>query len=136
MIADPPTGYQGPQVDAAEDLFRGITTDDWWVAEEGRPSSAAFRHPDFSVDVVSLAGTSAFTLAHLPPGSGIVQFNCGAARENNFDARLEADPGNPENHAHANVYSLHSTSQRKKAAQRLAGLCTVVQEPNFPVQGQ
>jgi hypothetical protein len=134
MNAAPPSGTQGPQVDAAEDLFRGITTDDWWVAEEGRPSSAAFRHPDFSVDVISLAGTAAFTLAHLPPGSGLVQFNCGDARAINFDARLEADPENPENHAHANVYSLHSTSQRKKAAQRLVGLCRVVQVPNFPAQ--
>src|ERR1041385_9280397 len=126
MTPAQPTGPHGPPVDAAEDLFRGITTDAWWVAEEGRPSSAAFRHPDFSTDVVSLAGTAAFTLAHLPPGSGLVQFNCGAARADNFDARLEGDPENPGNHAHANVYSLHSTSQRKKAAQRLAALCRVV----------
>jgi len=134
MTAAPPPGPQGPQVDAAEDLFRGITTEAWWVVEKGRPSSAAFRHPDFSTDVVSMAQTPAFTLAHLPPGSGLVQFNCGAARAIDFDARLEPDPENPENHAHANVYSLHSTSQRKKAAQRLAALCTVVQEPNFPAR--
>ncbi len=125
-------GQHGPQVDAAEDLFRGITTEAWWVAEEGRPSSAAFRHPNFSTDIVSLAGGPAFTLGHLPPGSGLVQFNCGAARAIDFDARQEADPEHPANHAHANVYSLHSTSQRKKAAQKLVALCTLVQAPNFP----
>jgi hypothetical protein len=135
MTVATPSGPHGPPVDAAEDLFRGITTEDWWVAEEGRPSSAAFRHPDFSTDVVSLAGTPAFTLGHLPPGSGLVRFNCGAARAIGFDARLEADPENPGNHAHANVYSLHSTSQRKKAAQKLVVLCTIVQPPNFPQQG-
>jgi hypothetical protein len=131
MSTDPAAGPRGPQVAAVEDLYRGITTPAWWVAEEGRPSSAAFRHPDFSTDIVSLAGSPAYTKSHLPAGSGIVQFNCGAARALDFDAREEADPENADNHAHANVYSLHNTNQRKKAAQRLVALCTVVEAPNF-----
>ena len=33
----------GPEVDSTDNLFRCITTPDWWVSEEGRPSSAAFK---------------------------------------------------------------------------------------------
>ncbi len=74
-----------------------------------------------------------FTLAHLPCGSGIVQFNAGIARSLGFDARLEPDPEKPENHAHANVYCLLGRNQRKKAAQRLAQHCDVVVRPTFVV---
>jgi hypothetical protein len=108
-----------------------LTTPQWWVAEEKRPSSAAFRFPEFSVDVASLAGSPEFTLAHLPKGSGLVSFNCGQARALGFDARLEFDPNYPENKAHANVYSRHASSQRKRMAQKLVSLCTVVAEPSF-----
>src|SRR3989442_8476723 len=121
----------GPPVPPEEDLYRGITTPDWWVAEEKRPSSAAFRFPSFSVDVASLAVSPQFTLAHLPAGSGLVSFNCGQARTLGFDGHLEPDPNHVENQAHANVYSLHSASQRKKMAQRLVALCVVGQEPKF-----
>ena len=122
----------GPVVDDKEDLFRGITTVAWWVEEEGRPSSAAFKHPDFSVDVVSLAGSHIHTLGHLPPGSGVVQFNCGAARLIGFTTRLEPDPEQPGNHAHANVYNPEKPSQRKKMAQRLASTCcTTVHAPDL-----
>src|SRR5688572_4146290 len=93
----------GPDVAAHEDLYRGLTTPAWWVAQERRPSSAAFRHPSFSVDVASLAGTPEHTLAHLTAGSGVVVFNCGAARQLGFITRLEADPLHPDNKAHANV---------------------------------
>ena len=47
-------GARGPLVDASEDLFRCITTRDWWVSEAGRPSSAAFDEPKFSVNIASL----------------------------------------------------------------------------------
>ena len=125
----------GPQVDDAEDLYRGITTESWWVEAENRPSSAAFRHPDFSVDIASLAGSPAHTLGHLPPGSGIVSFNCGVAHGIGFVVRREPDPAHPENHAHANVYGSPSASQRKRMAQRLATECTLVHQPNFEHRG-
>jgi len=121
----------GSLVASSEELYRGITTADWWVAEENRPSSAAFRHPDFSVDIKSLAGSPAYTLGHLPAGSGIVEFTCDDAMELGFIVRREPDPENPDNHAHANVYSSPSTSQRKKMAQRLVTKCRVVQPPAF-----
>src|SRR5438093_208642 len=120
-----------PEVDPREDLYRGLTTPAWWVAEEKRPSSAAFRHPNFSVDVVSIAGTPEHTLAHLPAGSGLVSFNCGAAKGLGFNAYLEPDPQYPENKAHANVYSSASSSKRKTMAQRLVSSCKVVREPAF-----
>jgi hypothetical protein len=121
----------GPEVPSGEDLYRGLTTNAWWVAEEKRPSSAAFTFPSFSVDVASLAGGPEHTLGHLPAGSGLVAFNCGAARALGFDARLEPDPQHPENAAHANVYCSLPTSQRKKRAQQLVGLCQVIREPKF-----
>jgi hypothetical protein len=121
----------GPEVEPHEDLYRGVTTPAWWVPEEKRPSSAAFRHPDFSVDVVSLAGSASYTLGHLPRGSGLVQFNCGAARALGANARLEPDPEQPDNLAHANVYTPESPSRRKATAQKLVALCTIVQEPAF-----
>jgi hypothetical protein len=124
-------GPHGPAVADHEDLYRGITTPDWWVEEEKRPSSAAFRHPDFSTDVVALAGSPAFTLGHLPTNSGLIQFNSGAARGIGFNAHLEPDPEHPENHAHANVYSPPAAAHRKKAAQKLVKLCTVVVVPTF-----
>lgn len=103
----------GPEVQPQEDLYRGLPTKDWWIAEEKRPSSAAFSFPSFSVDVASLAGSPQFTLDHLPSGSGLVAFNCGQARQLGFDARLEPDPNHPENHAHANVYCSLPTKQRR-----------------------
>ena len=121
----------GPEVPSAEELYRGLSTPQWWVAEEKRPSSAAFRFPVFSVDLASLAGSPETTLAHLPKGSGLVSFNCGGARALGFDARLEIDPNHPDNKAHANVYSGHPSSQRKRMAQKLVALCTVVAEPSF-----
>ena len=45
---------RGPQVDAADDLYRMITTPDWWVVNAKRPSSAAFDEPKFSVNIASL----------------------------------------------------------------------------------
>jgi hypothetical protein len=123
----------GPEVADHDDVYRGITTPSWWVAEEGRPSSAAFRHPRFSVDVVSLAGSPEHTLSHLPVGSGLVSFNCGAARQIGFVTRLERDAMHPDNSAHANVYSSPSSSKRKVMAQKLVGLCTLVREPAFGV---
>jgi hypothetical protein len=131
-MSDSSPTERGPAVPDHEDLFRGIPTEAWWVPEEKRPSSAAFRvDSPFSVDIVSLAGSPESTLAHLPPGSGLVQFNSGNARLVGFDARQELDPDYPENLAHAHVYTALTGNGRKKAAQKLVGLCTVVREPTF-----
>jgi len=131
-MSDSSPTERGPAVPDHEDLYRGITTADWWVSEENRPSSAAFRvDPPFSVDIVSLAGSPEFTLAHLPPGAGLVQFNSGKARSLGFDARHELDPEHPENPAHAHVYTALMGNSRKKAAQKLVALCMVVREPTF-----
>ena len=126
-----PNPNPGPDVEDGESLYRRITTPAWWVASENRPSSAAFRHPDFSADVASIAASPEHTLGHLPPGSGVVSFPCGEAKQIGFAIRLEPDPSNPDNLAHANVYSGSSPGQRKKMAQRLVALCTVVVPPRF-----
>src|SRR5947208_558420 len=90
------------EVDPREDLYRCITTPDWWVEEENRPSSAAFKQPDFSTDVASLAGSPDYTLSRFAQGCGLVSFNYGEAKAIGFIARVEADPNFPENKAHAN----------------------------------
>lgn len=82
----------GPEVDPTENLFRCITTNDWWVAEEGRPSSAAFKQPDFSTDMESIAKTPEYTLRRFPAGCGLVAFNYGTAKAIGFVARQEGDP--------------------------------------------
>jgi len=110
----------GLEVDQVDDLFRCITTPDWWVAEEGRPSSAAFKQPNFSADMASVAKTPEHTLQRFPGGCGLVSFNYGSAKGIGFIARREPDPEHPENLAHANVYNLVTSGNgRKKMAQKL-----------------
>jgi hypothetical protein len=128
-------GVRGPQVDATEDLYRCITTPDWWLANAGRPSSAAFHEPKFSVNVASLT-TLAETERQLreqlgKPDAGIVSFQCGRARELGFDARHEIDDRFPDNKAHAHVYYDGGRSSRKKKARRLAEECVTVLAPSF-----
>jgi hypothetical protein len=131
----PEADSRGPQVDAEEDLYRLITTPDWWVAEQMRPSSAAFDEPKFSVNVASLT-TIEETKRQLhgdlnKPDGGIICFGCGRARDLGFDARLERDEQFPDNAAHAHVYCDGSKSSRKKNARRLAQECRLVLEPTF-----
>jgi hypothetical protein len=126
---------RGPQVDASEDLYRCITTRDWWVADAGRPSSAAFDEPKFSVNLASLA-TVEETARQLreelkKPAGGIVSFNCGRARSLGFDAREEIDEAFPGNLAHAHVYYEGGRSRRKKNARRLAQERVTVLVPSF-----
>jgi hypothetical protein len=110
----------GPEVDPKEDLYRCITTPDWWVSEASRPSSAAFKQPDFSTDMASIARSPEYTLRRFPPGCGLVSFNYAEAKKIGFVARIEPDPDYPDNHAHANVYnSATSGNARKKMAQKL-----------------
>lgn len=123
-----PEAAYGPQVPAEEHLNRVITSPRWWVAAENRVSSAAFTFPVFSVDMSSLAAPEV-TLARFREGCGIVQFIAGPARTLGFDARVELDGRFPENHAHANVYCALPKSERKRRAQELVGLTTVIQKP-------
>ncbi len=133
-----PSPTPGPEVDVIEDLYRCITTPAWWVAEENRPSSAAFKQPDFSTDIVSIARTPEHTLSRFPAGCGLVFFNYGDAKAIGFLARKEVDPQHPDNLAHGNVYNgIQSGSKRKTMAQKLVDKIvrknTIVKVPNFPV---
>jgi hypothetical protein len=130
-------GVRGPQVDAAEDLYRAITVPDWWAAEENppRPSSAAFRKRKFSCHIASEI-TLASVIRHLcevleSPRGGIVSFNCGRARELSFDARRELDEQFPDNTAHAHVYYDGGGSELKRHAKRLACECRTIHKPGF-----
>lgn len=130
-------GPHGPQVDAGEDLFRAITVPDWWDFSVDPPRVRSFA---FKVDApFSVNRASLMTLEHAvnhmrdvlhSPDGGIVQFNCGKAREVGFDAREELDPNDPENFAHANVY-YEGSKKRKREAKRLAELSQTVHEPQF-----
>lgn len=125
----------GPEVDISDYLNRCLTTPDWWVGEENRPSSAAFKQPDFSTDMASIAKTAEYTLSRFPAGYGLVSFGYGAAKTIGFFARQEVDLAFPDNRAHANVYNPHqSSSKRKTMAQKLAQSeqLKVLCVPNFP----
>lgn len=124
-------GPESPPVDDNEDLYRALTHNNWWIEEEQRVSSAAFSFPNFSVDIVSIAGSEGHTLARFAPGTGLVIFNCGRARRIGCDARKEIDPAYPDNDAHANAYMPRS-GQRKKAAKELAdNICRILHKPNI-----
>jgi hypothetical protein len=128
-------GPLGPTVADHEKLYRFITTPDWWVADEKRPSSAAFAHPLYSVNIASLI-TLEDSLDQLHedlgcPNGGIVSFQCGHARTLGFDARHERDEQFPDNEAHAHVYCHAERNQRKKKARALAGACQREIDPSF-----
>lgn len=126
---------RGPAVSPREELYRLITTPDWWVTEEQRLSSAAFDAPQFSVNIASLTTVgetvNQLTLLLGKPNGGVVAFNCGRARELGFDTRHEADGLYPQNSAHAHVYYSGGSSARKKNARRLAMECRTVHLPSF-----
>lgn len=125
----------GPEVDLADNLFRCITTMDWWVSDEGRPSSAAFKQPDFSTDMESVAKCPEYTLRRFPQGCGLVRFNYRTAKEIGFIAYQEVDPQFPDNLAHANVYNRSTASRRKRMAQKLVEAIVaangILVEPSF-----
>lgn len=121
---------RGSQVSGREDLYRAIIYPYWWDSENRRPSSAAFRERKFSVDIASRTTPEA-TLARFSAGSGLVEFNCGEARQIGFDARQERDHLYPDNTAHAHVYSDHSNNERKQRARELAQICRPVVEPHL-----
>jgi len=134
----PDADARGPEVYRGEDVYRAITVPTWWIAGRGQPlSSAAFNWPNFSVNIASLM-TLDKAVRHLKyvlksPKGGIVAFNCGDAKDLDFDTYKEPDPAHPENRAHANVYSDGSHSKRKTRAKKLAEYCSrrVLLEPSF-----
>lgn len=119
----------GPKVDNEEDVYRAITCKQWWVQDAGRPSSAAFDHEVFSVDRTSLT-TAEESASRLPNVLILAKFNCGIAREYEFDTRDELDEAFPDNKAHAHVYfglaKPLSNRQRKKSARDLAKKCKAI----------
>jgi hypothetical protein len=123
-------GSAGLPVGDAEDLYRCIIPL-WWVVEEDRVSSAAFKFPIFSVDVASIAGSPQATLSRFSGESGIAAFACGEARMSGGDVRLELDPDYPENKAHAHVHMPQSSGKRKTAARKLVEACRVLIKPNI-----
>ena len=128
----------GPPIDAAEDLYRAIHLPIWWNGEANPPCprSAAFSWRTFSVNIASEISVEG-AVKHMAevlsgPKGAIVAFNCGQARDLEFDARREPDVKFPENKAHANVYDDGTKSSRKRRAKRLAAyLCRTVQHPSF-----
>jgi hypothetical protein len=124
----------GPPVADCEELYRCLMYQKWWNADENRVSSAAFNFPRFSVDVASISGSEENTLAPFLPGTGLVVFNCGKAREQGCQTHLEPDEQRLDNKAHAHVYLPPSSGQRKRAVQHLIKICTVLRKPNLETQ--
>ena len=110
------------EIDGGDFLYRAITTADWWVEDENRPSSAAFNSALFSADLESiLGGNPESTLARQKPGAGLVRFSVAAAKALGFDVRREVDPNFPDNKAHAHVYCNLGNKARRKACRKLVG---------------
>src|SRR5215472_9811138 len=105
----------GQPVADDENLYRCISPE-WWVGDEKRVSSAAFKFPRLSVDAASIAGSPQATLSRFRPGSGIAAFLCREARALGCEVRLEIDPAEPEKKAHAHVDMPLSSGKRKTAA--------------------
>lgn len=120
----PDGGFVGPPVPDREDVYRAILYPYGWVEERNRPSSAAFDADVFSVDLKSRT-TPQQTAARFRGVSRLAEFNCGQARQVDFDTRDELDPDRPDNLAHAHVY-FTGGSGRKSRAKRLAEMCREV----------
>lgn len=125
-----PDGHPyGPKLPDNENVYRAILTPTWWVESENRPSSAAFDHAVFSVDVKSKT-TPALTASRFQATSILAEFQCGEARVIGFDPRDELDPEQPNNLAHAHIYlpdyDTLPNKKRKTMARNLANKCEVV----------
>jgi len=92
-----------PPVPDGEGLLRAVTNSAWWLADQGRVSTATFEPPVFSVDQASRSSL-ADTAGRFRDVAVVVEFNCGVARGINLDAHDEIDSVDPTNLAHANVY--------------------------------
>jgi hypothetical protein len=120
---------RGPAVPDPENVYRAITSDHWWVAGEDRPSSAAFDHQLFSVEVKSRT-TPTETAGRFRNVTRLAEFNCGLARELAFNTHDERDEKAPLNAAHAHVYFDHpqfpSGGARKRHVKKLVEICSAV----------
>ena len=128
---------KGQEVAPGEELYRFVTVRSFWVIPENRPSSSLFDDPPrVSVNVASLTSIGKCKAQLIndlaSPNGGIVSFNCGQARQLGFDARHEPEKDNPA-HAHWYCDEAAKPKERKKNAQRLARLCTIVIQPQFMI---
>jgi hypothetical protein len=125
---------RGPEVPPQEELLRAIVRPEWWNGEENRVSSGILSHNKTSafIDALAPAGHPIRGLpkgsGQLPDGAGVLKFNCGTARQYDFDARHEPENGD---NAHANVYCDLNSNQRKKRIRKLldASTTSVTTEP-------
>lgn len=86
-------------------------------------STGAFTYRDcFSVEIVSRTNGPADSLSRVPQACAVVRFNCGCARIiGQLDARDERDEAQPQNLAHAHVYT--SSANRKTLARAFVTEC-------------
>lgn len=124
--------HRGPVVDDTEELLRALTHRSWYDADTKRISSAAFGFPQFSVDIASIAGSTEATLQQFKPGTGLTRINCGRTKQIGCAVHQERDDRNPDNKAHAHVYVPGKSSHRKRLAQQILSIATLIVEPNFP----
>jgi hypothetical protein len=124
-MADQPS--RGPEVPGHEDLLRTIVRPEWWDPDEQHLSSGIFGFPKFSAYIASMTSEDA-VLGRFPAGCGMVQFNCGTARDLGFDARHEPEQGEQ---SHANIYCGHTGNKRKKQARALVEAATVTRLPDL-----
>jgi len=130
MKDDEPFVPNGPVVADDETLFRCLTFYKWYNHAEKRVSSAAFSFPRFSVEIASISGSAAATLAPFLAGTGLASIHCGFAKSLGCDPRQEKDEIRPDNEAHAHVY-MPAGDKRKSAAKKLAESCEIVVIPNL-----
>ena len=114
---------EGPQVPDIEDLYRALLHAEWYIEDETPPvvSTAAFAYDRFSADIAGRTSPEK-VLSRFNEGTGLVEFNCGKAREVGFDAHEEKDKKNPGNDAHAHVYYTKGSGQGDKKALQAGSL--------------
>jgi hypothetical protein len=130
MAAD---SQHGPIVADHEYALRAVLCAAHWFPDEDRPSSALFNNDYFSVDLRSKTTIEESVSRMTANGKkvlGMVDFNCGGAREIGFVTRDELDPQQPDNLAHAHTYNTKfeelGDKARKKHAKKLVEICTRV----------
>lgn len=118
---------RGAHVSSEDNLLRVIVQRRWWNPETKQLSSAIFGFRKFSAFLSSMDNGQSL-LTDFTSGSGVVEFNCGVARELGFDARHEPENGND---AHAHVYCELASGKRKKQARKLVHASVIKVEPSF-----
>lgn len=117
---------RGPKVPSDENVFR-LLTNSLWV-KDGRPSTAAFSFPKFSVDRSARTSPEVSAARFVrEPVTHVAEFNVGFADSIGMSTHEEIDEDYPDNDAHAHVYHSAGSSGRKKAAIKLALACTLIE---------